>query len=265
MFIKYCNILECVLSSKGSPPEKVMYDKSLVISSRSFQTFEPLTSVHSFLTSDLSYLTVSGGEPLLDKTHSSMLQYFINKQRSSYISIHYNTNATIFAANLIPLWSRFKQVELSFSIDNTGKKFEYERYGVSWETIVDTIEKYKKVTDTVLNFNVFSTITTLNILDTYTLFQFCREYELPVSFNLLNNPRQLNICLFNSKQKKYITDKLLNIQDDEFQKIIEPIMALMNNSNMSTDTTDMIDYLSITDKIRKQDYKKTYEELAYIL
>jgi hypothetical protein len=127
------------------------------------------------------------------------------------------------------------------------------------------IEKYKKVTDTVLNLNVWSTITTLNILDTYTLFQFCREYELPVSFNLLNNPRQLNICLFNSKQKKYITDKLLNIQDDEFQKIIEPIMALMNNSNMSTDTTNMIDFLSVTDKIRKQDYKQTYEELTYIL
>ena len=81
--------------------------------------------------------------------------------------------------NLIQLWSRFKEVELSFSIDNTGKKFEYERYGVSWKTIVDTIEKYKKVTDVVLNLNLWSTITTLNILDTYTLFQFCREHGLP--------------------------------------------------------------------------------------
>jgi hypothetical protein len=81
----------------------------------------------------------------------------------------------------------------------------------------------------------------------------------------LNDPKQLNICLFNKKQKKYITDKLLNIQDNEFQKIIEPIIALMNNSNMSTDITNMIDFLSVTDKIRKQDYKQTYEELAYIL
>jgi len=217
------------------------------------------------IASDLSYVTFSGGEPLLDKTHSSMLQYFINKQKSSYISLHYNTNATVYASNLIPLWSRFKEVELSFSIDNTGKKFEYERYGVSWKTIVDTIKKYKKVTDTVLNLNVWSTITALNILDTYTSFQFCKEYELPVSFIPLAYPKQLNICLFNSKQKKYITDKLLNIQDNEFQKIIEPIVSFMNNSNISTDTTNMIDYLSITDKIRKQDYKQTYEELTYIL
>jgi MoaA/NifB/PqqE/SkfB family radical SAM enzyme len=217
------------------------------------------------ITSDLRYLTFSGGEPLLDKTHSSMLQYYINKQTSSYISLHYNTNATIFASNLIPLWSRFKQVELSFSIDNTGKKFEYERHGVSWKTIVDTIEKYKKITDTFLKLNVWSTITTLNILDTYTLFQFCREYGLPISFNPLNHPEQLNICLFNKKQKKYITDKLLNIQDNEFQKIIAPIIARMNHSDMSTDTTNMIEFLSITDRIRKQDYKQTYEELTYIL
>jgi hypothetical protein len=71
--------------------------------------------------------------------------------------------------------------------------------------------------------------------------------------------------LFNNKQKKYISDKLLNIQDDEFQEIIEPIIKSMNSSNMSIDTTNMIDYLSITDKIRKQDYKQTYEELTYIL
>ncbi len=217
------------------------------------------------ITDDLSHLNFSGGEPLLDKTHSSLLQYFINKQRSSDISLHYNTNATVFASNLIPLWSSFKAVELSFSIDTTGKKFEYERYGVSWKTIVDTIEKYKKVTDAVINLNVWSTITTLNILDTYTLFQFCKEYELPLSFNPLNKPKQLNIGLFNKEQKKYITDKLLNIYDDEFNKLIKPIVSIMNNTTISADTANMTDYLSITDKIRKQDYKQTYKELTNIL
>ena len=39
----------------------------------------------------------------------------------------------------------------------------------------------------------------------------------------------------------------------------------MNNTTISTDTTHMIDYLSITDKIRKQDYKHTYKELTSIL
>ncbi len=67
------------------------------------------------------------------------------------------------------------------------------------------------------------------------------------------------------EQKKYITNKLLNIDDEEFIKIIQPIVNLMNNTTIQTDTANMIDYLSITDKIRKQDYKHTYKELTSIL
>ncbi len=215
--------------------------------------------------SDLLYLTFSGGEPLLDKTHGTMLQYFIDKQKSKSITIHYNTNGTQYATKLIQLWKHFKQVELSFSIDNTGDKFEYERYGESWEKVTDTITRYKNTTGTNLTLNVFSTISTLNILDTYELYKWCKDYNLPISFNPIINPKQLNIGLFSKEQKKYITNKLLNIDDDKFIKVIEPIVSLMNNTTISTDTANMIDYLSITDKIRKQDYKHTYKELTSIL
>jgi MoaA/NifB/PqqE/SkfB family radical SAM enzyme len=217
------------------------------------------------ITSDLSYLLFSGGEPLLDKTHGSMLQYFIDKQKSGSISIHYNTNGTQYATQLLPLWKHFKAVELSFSIDNIGDKFEYERYGESWNKVTDTITRYKNITGTNLELNVYSTISTLNILDTYQLYKLSNEYELPISFHPLLFPKQLNICLFNKKQKKYITDKLLQYNDINFLRIIEPILSLMNNTKVTTDITDMIDFLSITDKIRNQDYKQTYKELTNIL
>ena len=215
--------------------------------------------------SDLLYLTFSGGEPLLDKTHGTMLQYFIDKQKSKSITIHYNTNGTQYATKLIQLWKHFKQVELSFSIDNTGDKFEYERYGESWEKVTDTITRYKNTTGTNLTLNVFSTISTLNILDMYELYKFCKQYELPLSVNPILYPKQLNFCLFNKTQKKYITDKLLQYNEINFLKLIEPILSLMNNTKVTTDITDMIDFLSITDKIRNQDYKQTYKELTNIL
>ena len=188
-----------------------------------------------------------------------------NKQKSKSITIHYNTNGTQYATKLIQLWKHFKEVELSFSIDNTGDKFEYERYGESWKTVTETITRYKNISELKLKLNVFSTISTLNILDTYQLYKWCKDYNLPISFSPLTSPKQLNICLFTKEQKKYITNKLLSIGDEEFNKAIEPIVSLMNNSTISTDTANMIDYLSITDKIRKQDYKHTYKELTSIL
>ena len=194
-----------------------------------------------------------------------MLQYFIDKQKSKSITIHYNTNGTQYATKLIQLWKHFKEVELSFSIDNIGDKFEYERYGESWEKVTDIITRYKNTTGTNLTLNVFSTISILNILDTYELYKWCKDYNLPISFNPIINPKQLNIGLFSKEQKKYITNKLLNIDDEKFIKVIEPIVSLMNNTTISTDTANMIDYLSITDKIRNQDYKHTYKELTSIL
>ena len=90
---------------------------------------------------NLEYITFAGGEPLLDKSHARMLEYFVNNDRSTQISLHYNTNGTVYADNLIPFWNKFKQVELSFSVDNTESKFEYERHGAVWADVIECIQR----------------------------------------------------------------------------------------------------------------------------
>ena len=214
---------------------------------------------------NLQYITFAGGEPLLDKSHVRMLEYFVNHNRSSQISLHYNTNGTVYADHLISLWNEFKYVELSFSIDNIESKFEYERYGSTWDTVIKNINRYKKLNSNIFKFNVYYTVTALNILDSYTVFQFCKDNKLPIALNILDHPEQLNIGLFNNKQKNYISTKLLSIQNEEFRDIIAPIVKSMNTRTIKSTVKDMINYLEITDKIRQQDFKKTYTELANIL
>jgi MoaA/NifB/PqqE/SkfB family radical SAM enzyme len=214
---------------------------------------------------NLEYITFAGGEPLLDKSHARMLKYFVDNNRSGQISLHYNTNGTVYADHLIPFWSKFKQVELTFSIDNTESKFEYERYGGVWTDVIDNINQYKKLNPEIYKFNVFSVVTALNILDSYTLFQFCKNNQLPITFDLLDFPQELNVGLFNHRQKDYISTKLLEIHDTEFHNIIEPIVSSMNTRVIQCNSTSIINYLEITDKIRYQDFKKIYTELTNIL
>jgi hypothetical protein len=83
--------------------------------------------------------------------------------------------------------------------------------------------------------------------------------------NILDYPEELNIGLFNHKQKNYISKKLLAIYNEEFHTIIKPIVRSMNSRTIQCNTTSMVNYLEITDKIRHQDFKKTYTELANIL
>jgi MoaA/NifB/PqqE/SkfB family radical SAM enzyme len=214
---------------------------------------------------NLQYITFSGGEPLLDKSHAIMLKYLVNNNRSSQISLHYNTNGTVYAENLILLWDKFKQVELTFSIDNIDSKFEYERYGSTWETVIKNINQYKKLNSNIFKFNVNGTVTALNILDSYAVFQFCEDNKLPIVLDILDYPKELNIGLFNTKQKNYISTKLLSIPNKKFRDIIAPIVKSMNTRTIECTVEDMINYLEITDKIRQQDFKKTYTELANIL
>jgi len=112
---------------------------------------------------------------------------------------------------------------------------------------------------------VFSVVTALNILDSYELFQFCKDNQLPIAFDVLDFPKELNIGLFNEKQKNYIGTKLLGIQDEQFYKAIEPIVRLMKTRTIQCNVASMINYLKVTDKIRQQDFKKTYTELSNII
>ena len=97
------------------------------------------------------------------------------------------------------------------------------------------------------------------------MFQFCKNSQLPIAFDLLDFPQELNVGLFNHKQKDYISTTLLEINDTEFHSIIQPIINSMNTREIKCNPTSIINYLETTDKIRHQDFKKIYPEFSKIL
>jgi len=86
----------------------------------------------------LKLVHFNGGEPLLSKEHVAFLKEIPNK---SLVRINYNTNATILPDRyLLDLWSEFKLVQLDFSIDDLGERFEYQRYPAKWTKVVDNLQ-----------------------------------------------------------------------------------------------------------------------------
>lgn len=66
------------------------------------------------------------------------------------------------------LLKKFKKVYLNFSIDDIGKRFEYQRKGANWNEVVENMKKYIahggyhgynkiecKICCTVTNMNIF--------------------------------------------------------------------------------------------------------------
>jgi MoaA/NifB/PqqE/SkfB family radical SAM enzyme len=81
---------------------------------------------------NIKYFEFTGGEPWMIKEHFDLLQHAVDMGVSKNIDIHYNTNATQNPGGYWDLWKQFGRVDIAFSVDNVGSRFEYERYGANW-------------------------------------------------------------------------------------------------------------------------------------
>ena len=76
--------------------------------------------------SELRMIHFTGGEPLLHLEHVEFLRSIVDKSK---VRLNYNTNGTVMPTeSLLVLWAEFDLVQLDFSIDDIGPRFEYLRY-----------------------------------------------------------------------------------------------------------------------------------------
>jgi len=84
---------------------------------------------------DIRYIEFTGGEPFMIREHFAMLQGIVDRGIAHQVEIHYNTNGTIFPEQAEEIWKHFKTVEIAFSIDDLGERFEYQRTNARWEEV----------------------------------------------------------------------------------------------------------------------------------
>lgn len=82
-----------------------------------------------------------GGEPLLSDRHLRLLEKIERVRGLSDVRVFYNTNGTqLVDDSILDIWSRCRLVELYFSIDDVGERFEYQRTGAKWHELENNIQ-----------------------------------------------------------------------------------------------------------------------------
>lgn len=110
--------------------------------------------------SKLKWVHFNGGEPLLNKEHLDLLKAIPVPEN---VILNYNTNGTVRASvELIALWEKFKLVQLDFSIDDIGERFEYQRYPASWDEVVSNLDWYRDTMPVNIMFDIAATVSILN-------------------------------------------------------------------------------------------------------
>lgn len=212
---------------------------------------------------NIRYFEFTGGEPFLIQQHFDLLRYAAETGHSEHIEVHYNTNGTQFPTDEIEVWSKFKHVEVAFSIDNVGDRFEYERYGAVWAEVEENIAKFQTMRGDQFSTQVCMTINTQNV---YYLPELCEWVKTQnfdhTYFNMLHDPQHMNIAYMTPEAQKLVIDRLSAYEFEprhraEIQRIIQFIQ-----NGPGSDGEFFRQRMQTTDQYREQTFLATHAEIA---
>jgi MoaA/NifB/PqqE/SkfB family radical SAM enzyme len=217
---------------------------------------------------DIRYIEFTGGEPFMIEQHFDMLQGMIDRGIAHQVEIHYNTNGTQWPERGPAIWSHFKTVEIAFSIDDLGDRFEYQRSNAIWSDVVYNIDRFRLLRENYPNIQL-QCCSTVNVFNVRYIDQLASWLEQQgfdyVYWNIMHDAWYFSIASLpdTAKTELNVFLKTCNVParySNEFERIAD-----FMNRGASTD--GFITKLKIQDLDRKrnQDFAQVAPEMAALV
>ena len=211
------------------------------------------------------YMEFTGGEPFMIQEHFDLLQRLVDAGVAKDVEIHYNTNGTHFPERGEDIWKHFKTVEIAFSIDDVGPRFEYQRMNAVWDEVVANIDLFRNLKRRSQNIQlqVCSTVNVFNVMYLEDLAHWIDKQNFDfVYWNMLHEAYYLSVGTMPDKAKQIAKQRLskANVQEPhrtEFDRIIDFI-----ENGVSLDGNILRMKVSDVDWRRQQNLFDCHSELA---
>jgi hypothetical protein len=262
-----CN-LKCTICSPAFSTAWISDAKKLGLPIQEFSYYEKNLQfdTHSInLIKNLELIHFWGGEPLIDDKHAKILEFLDRADVLKNCKVQYNTNGTHKVDdNVLDLWSKAKLVEIYFSIDDIGDRFEYQRYPAKWIKVVENLSWYKDKLAPNHLFNITCTISYLNIwylseLIDWKIINFNSNRLgdiIPLSFQPANGSCEIDYL--SPKLKKLLLEKFCNYPE------LLPYLEIPNVRD-NHEPKKFLEYIDKLDVIRDTNWSSTFNEFSKIL
>jgi sulfatase maturation enzyme AslB (radical SAM superfamily) len=216
----------------------------------------------------LRYIEFTGGEPFMIQEHFDMLQGLVDRGIAGNIEIHYNTNGTQWPEQGEAIWKHFKTVEIAFSIDDVGERFEYQRSNAIWDEVLGNIEKFKQLRARNSNIQL-QVCTTVNVFNVYYIEQVAdwigqQGFDF-VYWNMMHEAYYFSISTLPNTAKANITAKLTAAEvSPGTQKEFSDIIEFMNRG-ASLDGNILRMKIADLDRKRDQNFALVEPEMAQLI
>ena len=282
-----CN-LQCVMCGPKDSSKWVNFSKQLGIDMSKWDTSkfnwvedEDFWYKQFFpLLPNIKHLILAGGEPLLLKQHTQLLERIIAEGYAKNIKIRYHTNGTVINDHIMLLWEKFKGIDLFISMDCWGEKNSWIRYPDMWDNIYYNLQMVDDSPD-----NISPRLNcTVNAYNVFYIPDYC-DWVLEQNFKKINKtedtnifpsigyvhgPTHLNCKVLPKNIKDIITTKYENWHK-KFDKRwygldrVYAITEFMNSEDKSQHYQEFINYTRQVDYIRGTNFQQTFPELAALL
>jgi len=217
---------------------------------------------------DIRYIEFTGGEPFMIDEHFDMLQGIVDRGIAHQVEIHYNTNGTHYPKRGEAIWQHFKTVEIAFSIDDVGERFEYQRTNADWAVVLDNITsfQYLKTQMPNLQLQCCSTVNVFNVryIDQLARWIVMQNFDF-VYWNMMHDPWHFSIATLPDTAKSSITKHLRSADVPlQYREEFDRITNFMN-TGASTDGFMLQMKVADLDRKRNQNLRTVEPELADLI
>lgn len=213
-----------------------------------------------------------GGEPLLSQENLDFLDYLIEKDLAKNIEILGNTNGTVWNEEIEERISHFKAVKLGFSMDDIGKRFEYQRKNAKWDEVVANMKRAYAFANTEKGKNYHpATNFSLSIFNIYYLPEyyefFAREFPgWQMHWNLVYDPWYYSAQILPQEIKDIIQHRIATMIPEKSPLIIgqnKMTSELLQFLNWKEDHFNMDEFFRVInrhDVFREETYADVFPE-----
>jgi organic radical activating enzyme len=160
----YCNY-SCVMCYGNASSSRRTYE--LKIANRFNQITINTPDLDFFdILKNVQIINFTGGETVMQPQVTNIINYLVQENLASNITIFLLTNASSYPDHLIDHFTKFKKVVYMCSIDGVAEVIEYQRRGAVWSEVESNIIQlnHNKTISTVNNY-VLTAINCLSFMD----------------------------------------------------------------------------------------------------
>jgi len=209
---------------------------------------------------NLEQIHISGGEPFLVPTHFKLLEKLVQEGKTD-IAIHYHTNLNYKWDKITPaldLLTKFKEVHISFSIDDVGDRNTYIRSLSDWNLTINNLKLF--LSNYKFIYRITQTVSVYNFMYVEELEKYLADNKIRIKVSL-NHVQTPDYLAANILPKQVRQDKINSLHGVISQRNWEDLYGHYYNLEANGQWDYFKYFTEKIDAVRNEDLNTIFPKL----